>query len=70
MMFLIGSAGTAFLTAFGEGAMLAASVYLASKGIKRRQGNTKQDEGKPKTSNSSMYLPQGNRATNTMNVLI
>jgi len=25
------------LTAFGEGAMLAASVYLASKGAKRRR---------------------------------
>ena len=37
MMFLIGSTATAFLTAFGEGAMLAASVYLASRGVKRRR---------------------------------
>ena len=34
MMFLIGSTTTAILTAFGEGAMLAASVYVASRGIK------------------------------------
>ena len=36
MMFLIGSTTTAFLTAFGEGAMLAASVYVASRGVRRR----------------------------------
>ena len=35
MMFLVGASTTAFLTAFGEGAMLAASVYLASKGARR-----------------------------------
>ena len=37
MMFLVGAGTTAFLTAFGEGAMLAASVYLASRGAKRRR---------------------------------
>ena len=37
MMFLVGSTTTAFLTAFGEGAMLAASVYLASRGVKHRK---------------------------------
>ncbi len=37
MMFLIGSTTTAFLTAFGEGAMLAASVYVASRGVKIRK---------------------------------
>ena len=37
MMFLVGASTSAFLTAFSEGAMLAASVYLASKGVKRRR---------------------------------
>ncbi len=35
MMFLIGASEVA-LTAFGEGAMLAVSVYLATKGVKKR----------------------------------
>jgi len=35
MMFLHVASTTAFLTAFGEGAMLAASVYLASRGVRR-----------------------------------
>ena len=36
MMFLVGTTST-FLTSFAEGAMLAASVYLASKGIKKNR---------------------------------
>lgn len=36
MMFLVGSTASAFLTAFGEGAMLAASVYLVSRGARRK----------------------------------
>ncbi len=36
MMFLVGSTASAFLTAFGEGAMLAASVYVVSRGVWRR----------------------------------
>lgn len=37
MSLLIGAAATpTFIAAFSEGAMLAVSVYLAAKGIKRR----------------------------------
>ena len=36
MMFLVGAASEIALTAFGEGAMLAVSVYLATKGVKKR----------------------------------
>ncbi len=36
MSFLIGMTAKAILTSFGEGAMLAVSVYLATKGIKKR----------------------------------
>ena len=35
-MFLVGATTSAFLTSFSEGAMLAATVYLATKGVKRR----------------------------------
>lgn len=36
MMFLVGSTASAFLTSFSEGAMLAASVYVVSRGGRRR----------------------------------
>ena len=35
-MFLVGAATEITLTVFGEGAMLAVSVYLATKGVKKR----------------------------------
>ena len=64
MMFLVGSTATAFLTAFGEGAMLAESVYLASRGAKRRrQGNPQMQKGQVQNL-KSQYVPalgqQGN----------
>lgn len=34
--FLIGAATKTALAAFSEGAMLAASVYLASRGVRKR----------------------------------
>lgn len=37
MSFLIGITTKAIITSFTDGAMLAVSVYLATKGIKKRQ---------------------------------